>query len=166
MFIINWFVSKEVNDTYVQIACLSLAMLSEQERVFSAPDQTSEWFPVEKMQTFVMLSSSGCSRSGWSLWEASGSGQSEVIYFLSAVAHVRWKSADWLWSTQQNIQRSNVRITACSPCSIRPHTLTPIKPLCVFVWCNMGDLFSIDSVWFIPLSCCAFIISISSYSAM
>lgn len=52
----------------------------------------SQWFPVEKMQTSVTLSGSVCGPTGWFLWDVSATGQSEVIYFLSAVAHACWKA--------------------------------------------------------------------------
>ncbi|MEQ2212118.1 hypothetical protein XENOCAPTIV_025497 [Xenoophorus captivus] len=48
----------------------------------------SQRFPVEKMQTFVTLLCFGYSSSPCSLRDVSGSGLSEVVYFLPALASV------------------------------------------------------------------------------
>lgn len=84
-----------VNYTIIKVCCLDLALLCQQESVFCSwsDRRDSEWFPVEKMQTLVTLSASGCSPSRCSLGDASASGQSEVVYFLSAVGRVCWKTA-------------------------------------------------------------------------
>lgn len=90
------FVTKVIIFTVIKIGCMDSC---EQESVFCffcswSAWKVSQWFPVEKMQTSVTLSGSVCGPSGWFLWDVSAAGQSEVIYFLSAVAHVCWTNFD------------------------------------------------------------------------
>lgn len=97
---------------------------------------------------------------------------------------------DQLWSTEQNIKRSNVRITVCSPCWspcrwILPHTATsknafvlseqPQWRSCMCLCCTVGD-FTVDSSnlfqWarelplqaaYLYLMCCLLCLSLSEF---
>ena len=139
VFMTICFVTKVVNYSVIKIGCLDLVDFCQQESVFCPWSDRRDLRVISCGENANISDADGLGLRPLSLLPRGRVCIRTVrghIFPLSRGPCMLENCANWLWSTQKNISRSSVRITACSPgcshgCFIAPHVLTNKK--CILV---------------------------------
>lgn len=136
-----------VNYTVIKVCCLDLAQLCQQESFFLFLIRPKRLWVISCGENANTSDAVGLGLQPLSLLPRGCVCMRTVrgrIFPLSCGPCMLENCVDLLWSGQQNIIGSNVRITACSPCcsqgcSVLPHTLTDEKR--IWVRCKQPNVF-------------------------